>query len=325
MGWDVVNVFKNEGRSGYTGEHKPGFEEMIKFLGGGHADVLIARHHDRLTRNPDDFARLMQVCGKSKIKISTYTGRELDLSTASGGFYGFMETGRSWYESAIRSQCVKDAVERNVSAGKRTGGGSRPFGYKITRHDLGEGARRRYRIIGEEIEPAEADAIKEAASRVLRGESIRSIAFDFNDRGILAVGGGRWAGSTLRRMLVSPRIAGGVDLRVGDCFNLKNPYAEIEHVKKVPCKTRHDYELFYVGAMGKRSHPTEDAILDYLIDYCDPAFGHYIGKDIDDSALDYDWLLPTEDAWRSGDRTVQCAAYDPNDSRLRESLRGAHR
>lgn len=65
-----------------------------------------------------------------------------------------------------------------------------------------------YRIIGEEIEPAEAEAIKEAASRVLRGESIRSIAFDFNDRGIKPVAGGRWAGSTLRRMLISPRIAG---------------------------------------------------------------------------------------------------------------------
>ena len=172
--------------------------------------MLIARHHDRLTRNPDDFARLMHVCGKAKIKISLYTGGELDLSTASGGFYGFMETGRAWYESAIRSQRVKDAVERNARAGKRTGGGSRPFGYKIIRHDLGEGGRRRYRIIGEEIEPAEAEAIKEAAARVLRGESIRSIAFDFNDRGIKPVAGGRWAGSTLRRVLVSPRIAGFV-------------------------------------------------------------------------------------------------------------------
>jgi hypothetical protein len=104
-----------------------------------------------------------------------------------------METGRSWYESAIRSQRVKDAVERNARAGKRTGGGSRPFGYKIIRHDLGEGGRPKYRIIGEEIEPAEAEAIKEAAARVLRGESIRSIAFDFNDRGIKPVGGvGGW-------------------------------------------------------------------------------------------------------------------------------------
>ena len=35
MGWDVVRVFKDEARSGYTGEIRPGFEEMIKFLGSG--------------------------------------------------------------------------------------------------------------------------------------------------------------------------------------------------------------------------------------------------------------------------------------------------
>jgi site-specific DNA recombinase len=202
MSWDVVRVFKDQGRSGYTGELRPGFEEMIKFLGGGQADVLIARHHDRLTRNPDDFARLMAVCGKAKIKISLYTGGEAAGSMAS---WRPVDLGTN-----LRSdrQRVKDAVERNVRAGKRTGGGSRPFGYKIIRHDLGEGARRRYRITGEEIEPIEADAIKEAAARVLRGESIRSIAFDFNDRGIKLVAGGRWAGSMLRRMLISPRIAG---------------------------------------------------------------------------------------------------------------------
>jgi site-specific DNA recombinase len=85
--------------------------------------VLIARHHDRLTRNAEDFDRLMKICRKSKIKISTYTSGELDLSTASGGFYGFMETGRSWYESAIRSQRVKDAMERVARKGKRTIGG----------------------------------------------------------------------------------------------------------------------------------------------------------------------------------------------------------
>jgi hypothetical protein len=86
MGWDVVHVFKDDGRSGYTGEIRPAFEDMLNYVGKGQADVLITRHHDSLTRNPDDFARLMHVCGKAKIKISLYTGGELDLSTASGGY-----------------------------------------------------------------------------------------------------------------------------------------------------------------------------------------------------------------------------------------------
>ena len=56
---------------------------------------------------------------------------------------------------------MKDAVERHARAGKRSGGGSRPFGYKINRHDLGEGGKRRWRIVGEELEPAETELIEE--------------------------------------------------------------------------------------------------------------------------------------------------------------------
>ena len=56
----------------------------------------------------------------------------------------------------------------------------RPFGYKIIYHDLGEGSKRQCRIIGKELEPAKADAVREAIRRMLRGESLRSIALDFN-------------------------------------------------------------------------------------------------------------------------------------------------
>jgi hypothetical protein len=41
----------------------------------------------------------------------------------------------------------------------------------------------------EELEPAEADAIKEAATRVLKGESLRSITMDWNRRSVKTVGG----------------------------------------------------------------------------------------------------------------------------------------
>ena len=35
MGWAVVRTFKDEGRSGYTGEIRPGFEDMLSYLGNG--------------------------------------------------------------------------------------------------------------------------------------------------------------------------------------------------------------------------------------------------------------------------------------------------
>ena len=114
-----------------------------------------------------------------------------------------------------------------------------------------------------------------------------------------------------------------VDLRVGDCFDLKDPSADqIAHVKAVPCKTEHEFELFYPGAMGKGSRPTNHAFATYVMQNCNPAFGAYIGKAYKDSDLDYIWLVPTEDAWRPGDRTVQCAVNDPRIYNLTRSLRG---
>jgi Septum formation len=114
-----------------------------------------------------------------------------------------------------------------------------------------------------------------------------------------------------------------VDLRVGDCFDLKDPSAdEIEDVKAVPCTTEHEFEVFYVGAMGEGSYPTDDAFGTYVTQNCTPAFGAYIGKAYDDSDLFIYWLVPTDDAWRSGDRTVQCAAFYPRKDRLTRSLRG---
>jgi hypothetical protein len=114
-----------------------------------------------------------------------------------------------------------------------------------------------------------------------------------------------------------------VDLRVGDCFDLKDPSADqIEHVKAVPCTTEHEFEVFYVGAMDKGSRPTDHAFETYVMQNCNPAFGAYIGKAYKDSDLDYIWLVPTEDAWRSGDRTVQCAVNDPRIYSLARSLRG---
>jgi hypothetical protein len=62
-----------------------------------------------------------------------------------------------------------------------------------------------------------------------------------------------------------------------------------------------------------------------MFQYCDPAFEGYIGKAVDDSGLDYDWLIPGQDAWRSGDRIMRCAAYEPGTSSLTGSLRDTQR
>lgn len=116
------------------------------------------------------------------------------------------------------------------------------------------------------------------------------------------------------------------DLRVGDCFDLKEPDEDvIEDVTARPCTEEHEYELFYVGSMPAGDYPDEAAINGFVETNCTPAFGTYVGEDYQTSALDFSWLFPTDSGWSDGDRSVQCAVYDPEATRLTESLRGSNR
>ncbi|HUY49624.1 MAG TPA: recombinase family protein [Streptosporangiaceae bacterium] len=58
------------------------------------------------------------------------------------------------------------------------------------------------------IVPAEAAIIREAATRVLAGESARSIVRDLNDRAVPSATGKIWSALVLRQILVSGRISG---------------------------------------------------------------------------------------------------------------------
>jgi Septum formation len=114
------------------------------------------------------------------------------------------------------------------------------------------------------------------------------------------------------------------DLRVGDCFDLKDPEAEeIFDVTAHPCTEAHEYEVFFVGTLTGGDYPTEDAMTTFLVDNCGPAFDTYIGKAYADSALDFSWLSPSPESWRDGDRSVQCAAFDPRNTRLTLSIKGS--
>jgi hypothetical protein len=58
---------------------------------------------------------------------------------------------------------------------------------------------------------------------------------------------------------------------------------------------------------------------------CLPEFDRYVGQAYETSALDILWFYPTSGGWSSGDRTFQCAVYDPSDDALTGSVRGSGR
>jgi hypothetical protein len=117
-----------------------------------------------------------------------------------------------------------------------------------------------------------------------------------------------------------------VDLRVGDCFDLKDPAADlIENVVARPCAQEHQYEMFYTGSMPEGDYPPDSVFEVFMNTNCLPAYLGYVGHDYQTSALNVYWLSPSKDGWSHGDRSIQCAVYDPETDRLTGSLKGAKR
>ena len=116
------------------------------------------------------------------------------------------------------------------------------------------------------------------------------------------------------------------DLRVGDCFDLADPAASaVDKTTAKPCTDSHQYEVFFAGTLPDGAYPDDTTVKAYVEANCLPVFGTYVGMVYDNSKLEIVWFSPIEEGWNQGDRAIQCTVYDPNNSQLTASLKGARR
>ena len=116
------------------------------------------------------------------------------------------------------------------------------------------------------------------------------------------------------------------DLRIGDCFDPKDIDAEeADEVDARRCDESHQFELMAIGAMPDGGYPTDDEFETFVGNLCLPAFDDYVGMAYEESRFDVFWYFPLEEGWAAGDHVIQCAVYDPLNSELTASLRGAAR
>ncbi|MFF3356647.1 recombinase family protein [Streptomyces sp. NPDC002917] len=204
-------VHVDDGRSG-------GFRDRDEFTAwlddarSGRAEVLMAYHTDRLTREGLNVAASILDVVEGK---NPDTGRPahrpvrlLDCSgidSAQGDAFRFRfvmqaEIGRSERER-IR-QRSRDRARRLSRAG-RWGGGAVPFGYRAVDNPEGPG-----KVLT--IEPAEAAAIRDAADAVLSGDPLNRVARRMNHEGIKPRRAAAWSRVTLTKLLTSEHVLGRV-------------------------------------------------------------------------------------------------------------------
>ncbi|MGY4650588.1 recombinase family protein [Mycobacterium sp. URHB0021] len=185
------HVYEDNDISAYNGKTRPDFEAMLAAMQRGEFGVLLVWHPDRLYRSLKDLVRLIEAADAGRVQIRTVNGGDLDLSTATGRMLATIVGSVAVQESEHKGERQRLANQQRRAAGEWNNAGQRPFGY--TKY-------------GQPLEP-EASLLKKAATEVLRGRSLRSIAIEWNKAGVTTTRGCTWTNLQLSRMLSNPLYA----------------------------------------------------------------------------------------------------------------------
>lgn len=102
--------------------------------------------------------------------------------------------------------------------------------------------------------------------------------------------------------------------------------AEGQVIVRFDCFRPHEYEviLFDTSEVNRVKPQTPDAYADLAKRICPAAFPAYIGRNYQDSSLEFGWIAPTDEQRSRGIEFLGCTVFDPK-GRLVDSVRGANR
>ncbi len=192
-GYSIVVRYTDDGISALGNKTRPDFERMLADAETGMFAVILATEEERLARNVEEKLELHSACEVAGVVWDTARDGYVDPSTDSGEFMSTVRAAMGRIESKRKARRQRAASDARAADGLPT---TRPgYGYR----------RKEGRDV---VMPDEATVIREAARRVLSGDSLRGIAADFNARGIPSPAGAPWQGITLRQLIRRPSLAG---------------------------------------------------------------------------------------------------------------------
>src|SRR5215469_10553582 len=168
---------------------------------------------DRLVRRTADFIGIVNWCRDNDKKLYSATEGLGDVTQHAGLLVGFITAWQSEGESLSTSARVKDTQAKLAKEGRWRGGrllyGFRPI---CICHQLAKCPEwkdcKGWKLIPDEN--GSAVVVREAARRVIAGESANAVVADFNRRGVKSADGYLWKALTLRRILRKPALMDGI-------------------------------------------------------------------------------------------------------------------
>ena len=202
-GWSAVEIYVDNDISAFSGVIRPAYRRLLEDLQLGRLCAVVAWDADRLHRSTRELEDFIDLIEQAEIPVLTVTSGFADFDTATGRMQARIKGTVSRYESEHKTERIAAGMASIAEAG-RWQGGQRPYGYECARDNYGRPLNDG-RLL---VVPEEAAVVREAAARVLAGETVYKLALEFNARGLTTTHGARWRSSTLRRILTNATTAG---------------------------------------------------------------------------------------------------------------------
>ena len=237
LGWVIVAVFIDNDISAYSGAPRPQYEAMMRAVGEGRVDGIIAWHTDRLHRRSLELEKFVNVVEAHGTKVQTVSSGEIDLSTPSGQMVARMLGAAAQHEVDHARERMRSAKLQMAEAGKWRGG-QRPYGFESD---------------GITVRPAEAKVIREKSAEALAGRSLKALVRELNEKGLKTSTGRTWTVAALGALLIRPRNAG--------LIHAGNPRGEFEVVGRaswLPVLSSDAWRPKWEAAQGDQREAVED-------------------------------------------------------------------
>lgn len=192
-GWPVHEVYVDNSVSATNGKPRPAYQRMLADIESGAIDAVLVLDQDRLVRRPIELEEFMALADRHRVALANVSG-DTDLSTSDGRFRARITGDVARHESEKKGERVQREAEQAAHAGVPRGP-RRPFGYEDDKTTLRD---------------SEVALVREAAKRLMAGESASTIAKDWNARGFATAQGAArgWSAPAVYSILRNPRIAG---------------------------------------------------------------------------------------------------------------------
>jgi site-specific DNA recombinase len=204
------DIFVDDGisASAFSKKKRSDYLRLLDKIEAGELDELWMWAEDRTHRQVVELAEFIKLCREHGVKVAT-AGTEYDLSDPDQVTMWFIKVRFAEAEVEKTSKRLRRQRLQAATQGRRHAGGSREFGDRGKRRVQGDdGAWRTEPIVSEAQAARERDLIREAARRILAGDSLRGIRLDWTAQDIRSTTGKVWQSQTLRKLLLSPRLAG---------------------------------------------------------------------------------------------------------------------